>query len=99
MTKVSFHKEYVLVETDTINLTDLRNAELRMYYIVEIHDVDSEDIGCIMKENDEGQLAPTRFDTFSKARVQAALVDAQLPKGKYTHIVSLNDDKSSDDKA
>ena len=92
MTKVSFHKEYVLVETDTINLTDLRNAELRMYYIVEIHDVDSEDIGCIMKENDEGQLAPTRFDTFSKARVQAALVDAQLPKGKYVHIESMNDD-------
>ena len=92
MTKVSFHKEYVLVETDTINLEDLRIAELRMYYIVEIHDVDSDDIGCIMKENEEGQLAPTRFDTFSKAKVQASLVDAQLPKGKYTHIVGMNDD-------
>jgi hypothetical protein len=45
-----------------------------------------------MKENDDGQLAPTRFDSFSKAKVQASLVDAQLPKGKYTHIVSMNDD-------
>ena len=92
MTKVSFHRDHVLVETDTINLADLRNAEIRMYYIVEIHDVDSDEIGCIMKENEEGQLAPTRFDTFSKAKVQASLVDSQLPKGKYTHIVSMNDD-------
>ena len=94
MTKVSFHKDHVLVETDTINLADLRNAEIRMYYVVEIHDVNSEDVGCIMKENEEGQLAPTRFDSFSKAKVQASLVDAQLPKGKYTHIVSMNDDET-----
>ena len=90
MTKVSLHKEFILVETDTINLADLRNVKLRMYYVVEIHDVDSEEIGCIMEEID-GVMQPVKYDTFSKAKVQAALVAKDLPKGKYVHIESMND--------
>jgi ATP-dependent RNA circularization protein (DNA/RNA ligase family) len=89
LTKVSLHKQYILVETETINLADLRNAELRMYYIVEIHDVDSDDIGCIMKEID-GEMQPVKYDTFSKAKVQAALIAKDLPKGKYVHIETVN---------
>ena len=90
MTKVSFHKDYVLVETEIITLADLRIEKLRMYYVVEIHDVDSEEIGCIMEEID-GTMQPVKYDTFSKAKVQAALVSKDLPKGKYIHIESMND--------
>jgi len=90
LTKVSFHKEYILVETEVIDLTDLRNDEIRMYYLVEIHDTESEEIGCIMEEVD-GQLEPTRFDTFSQAKVQAAIVKEKLRKTQYTYIVSFND--------
>ena len=92
MTKVSLHKEYILVETDTINLADLRKVELRMYYLVEIHDTASENVGCIM-EDLEGVLQPRKFDTFSKAKVQAGLVKEKLTKTQYTHIVSIENDK------
>jgi len=90
LTKVSFHKEYTLIETDVIDLSDLRNDKIRMYYLVEIHDTESEEIGCIMEEVD-GQLEPTRFDTFSQAKVQAAIVKEKLRKTQYTYIVSFND--------
>jgi hypothetical protein len=92
LTKVSFHKDYVLVETDTINLADLKIMELRMYYLVEIHDTASEEVGCIM-EDLEGVLQPRKFDTFSKAKVQAGLVKEKLTKTQYTHIVSVDNDK------
>lgn len=90
MTKVSFHKEYTLVETETINLADLRNESIRMYYLVEIHDTSSEEIGCLMEEL-EGVLQPKKFDTFSQANVQAAIIKEKLRKTQYTHIVSVND--------
>jgi hypothetical protein len=88
--KVSLHKEYVLVETEVIDLSDLRNDEIRMYYLVEIHDTESEEIGCIMEEVD-GQMQPTRYDTYSKAKVQSVLIKEKLSKTQYTHIVSVND--------
>lgn len=88
--KVSFHKEYILVETEVIDLSNLRNDEIRMYYIVEIHDTESEEIGCIMEEVD-GKMQPTRFDTFSQANVQSVLIKEKLSKTQYTHIVSVND--------
>lgn len=90
MTKVSLHKEFVLVETEVIDLSDLRNDEIRMYYLVEIHDTESKQIGCIMSEI-EGELKPTRFNTYSQANVQASLIKEKLSKTQYTHIVSFND--------
>ena len=90
MTKVSFHKEYTLVETETINLADLRNESIRMYYLVEIHDTDSDEIGCIM-ESVDGEMKPIKYDTFSQAKVQAAIIKEKLRKTQYTHIVSFND--------
>ena len=90
MTKVSFHREFILIETDVIDLTDLRNNEIRMYYLVEIHDTESEEIGCIM-ESVDGDMKPVRYDTFSQAKVQAAIIKEKLRKTQYTHIVSFND--------
>ena len=89
--KVSFHKEYTLIETEVIDLSDLRNEQIRMYYLVEIHDTESEEIGCIMEEDDDGNLSPKKFDTFSQANVQASLLKDKLSKTQYTHLVSIDD--------
>jgi ATP-dependent RNA circularization protein (DNA/RNA ligase family) len=89
LTKVSFHKEYTLVETENINLADLRNESVRMYYLVEIHDTDSDEIGCIM-ESVDGEMKPIKYDTFSQAKVQASLIKSTLSKTQYTYIVSFN---------
>jgi len=65
-----------------------------MYYIVEIHDKESEELGCLMHE-ENGQMVPTRFDSFSKAKVQAAIIKKELKATQYTNIVSFESDSAS----
>jgi hypothetical protein len=42
-------------------------------------------------EEVDGQMQPTRYDTYSKAKVQSVLIKEKLSKTQYTHIVSVND--------
>lgn len=94
MTKVSFHSEYTLVKTDTIDFSKLKEKKSRMYMLVEIHDTESDEVGCIMEEID-GQLVPQKFDTHSQANYHAVLIKEKLRKSQYTHIVWINEDKDS----
>tara|TARA_B100002019_G_C21238009_1_gene583863 strand:- start:231 stop:422 length:192 start_codon:yes stop_codon:yes gene_type:complete len=48
-----------------------------MYYIVEIHNTESEEIGVLTHE-EEGEQVISKFDSWSKAQVQAALLKQQL---------------------
>lgn len=95
MTKVSLHKEFVLVETDVIDLTKLREGKISiMYYIVEIHNTENDDIGVLMHE-EAGEQTITKFDSWSKAKVQAELLSKQLQPNLSTKIVSFEDTHDS----
>ena len=68
MTKVSLHDEFVLVETDDINLDDLRKGLISLtYYVVEIHDTENDKVG-ILTDTETGKIS--KFNTFSQAKVQ-----------------------------
>jgi len=60
-----------------------------LHYLVEIHDKNSEEIGAIMEKDEFGELMPKKYDSFSQANAQAALIKSQLPKGRYTKVVSI----------
>jgi len=65
-----------------------------LHYLVEIHDKNSDVIGCIMEEDENGNLSPKKFDSHSKANVQASLLKEKLTEGKYTQIVSVEDERN-----
>lgn len=95
--KVSFHKECILVETDTIDLTELRKGKISiMYYIIEIHNTENDDIGVLMHD-EAGEQVITKFDSWSKAKVQAGLLGNQLQPNLSTKIVSFEDTHDSTD--
>ena len=60
-----------------------------LHYLVEIHDKNSEEIGAIMEKDEFGDLMPKKYDSFSQANAQAALIKSQLPEGRYTKVVSI----------
>lgn len=81
---------HVLIETETVDFKKLKE-EVKMtevYYLVEIHSIESDEIGLMCDEID-GVQHPTKFDSFSKARVQAAKLEEQLGKSRwFTKIIS-----------
>lgn len=96
MTKVSLHDEFVLVETDDINLDDLRKGLISLtYYVVEIHDTENDKVG-ILTDTETGKIS--KFNTFSQAKVQSVLLKEQLTDNMYTKIVTLEDSASSEAK-
>ena len=88
LTKVSLHEEYVLVETEVIDFNTLKKEiVMNRYFIVEIHDTGSDKIGVLTHVVDgEDQLS--KFESFSQANVQAALLKQNLTENLYTKIVS-----------
>jgi len=84
---------HILVETEVIDFSELRKKEIIMYYIVEIHSTESSEIG-IMAEELDGVQHPLKFDSFSKARVKASLLEEQFGKNShwYTKIISVEDE-------
>ena len=97
MTKVSLHNDYILVETEIIDLSELRKGKISiMYYIVEIHNTENDDIGVLMHEED-GEQVITKFDSWSKAKAQAGLLGKNLQPNLTTKIVSFEDTHDSTD--
>ena len=93
MTKVSLHDEFVLVETDDINLDDLRKGLISLtYYVVEIHDTENDKVG-ILTDSETGEIS--KFNTFSQAKVQSVLLKEQLTDNMYTKIVTTDDNNHS----
>jgi len=96
LTKVSLHDEFVLVETDDINLDDLRKGLISLtYYVVEIHDTENDKVG-ILTDTETGEIS--KFNTFSQAKVQSVLLKEQLTDNMYTKIVTQEDSASSEAK-
>ena len=94
MTRVSLHDEFVLVETDDINLDDLRKGVISLtYYVVEIHDTENDKVG-ILTDTETGEIS--KFYTFSQAKVQSVLLKEQLTDNMYTKIVTLEESASSE---
>ena len=88
LTKVSLHEEYILVETDVIDFNTLKKEKvMNRYFIVEIHDKESDKIGVLTHEV-EGESQLSKFDSFSQANVQSALLKENLTENLYTKIVS-----------
>lgn len=88
--KVSLHEEYVLVETEVIDFNTLKKEKeivMDRYFIVEIHDTSSDKIG-ILTHIVDGEDQLSKFNSFSQANVQAALLKENLPENMYTKIVS-----------
>ena len=97
MTKVSFHKEYILVETEVIDLTELRKGKVSLlYYIIEIHNTENDDIGVLMHD-EAGEQVITKFDSWSKAKAQAGVLSSRLQPNLSTKIVSFEDTHDSTD--
>lgn len=93
LTRVSLHEEYVLVETDEINLEDLRKGLVTVtYYVVEIHDTENDKVG-ILTDSETGEIS--KFSTFSQAKVQSVLVKENLTENMFTKIVTLEDNGST----
>lgn len=89
MTKVSLHDEFVLVETDDINLADLRKGLIKLtYYVVEIHDTENDKVG-ILTDTETGEIS--KFSTFSQAKVQSVLLKENLTDNMYTKIVTIEE--------
>jgi len=94
LTKVSLHKDYVLVETDDIDLSELRAGKITMtYYIVEIHDTENDHIGVL---TEKGSELPQKFSSFSQAKIQSALLKQQLTENMSTKIVSFEEEYSNE---
>ena len=93
LTRVSLHEEYVLVETDEINLEDLRKGLVTVtYYVVEIHDTENDKVG-ILTDSETGEIS--KFSTFSQAKVQSVLIKENLTENMFTKIVTLEDNGST----
>ena len=88
LTKVSLHEEYVLVETEVIDFNTLKKeAVVNRYFVVEIHDTSSDKIG-VLTHIVDGEDKLSKFNSFSQANVQAALLKENLTENLYTKIVS-----------
>ena len=97
MTKVSLNKDHILVETEIIDLSELRKGKVSiMYYIVEIHNTENEDIGVLTHE-ENGEQIISKFDSWSKAKAQAGLLGKNLQPNLTTKIVSFEDTHDSSD--
>ena len=91
MTKVSLNKDHILVETEVIDLSELRKGKVSiMYYIVEIHNTENDDIGVLTHE-ENGEQIISKFDSWSKAKAQAGLLGKNLQPNLTTKIVSFED--------
>ena len=91
MTKVSLNKDHILVETEIIDLSELRKGKVSiMYYIVEIHNTENDDIGVLTHE-ENGEQIISKFDSWSKAKAQAGLLGKNLQPNLTTKIVSFED--------
>ena len=97
MTKVSLNKDHILVETEIIDLSELRKGKVSiMYYIVEIHNTENEDVGVLTHE-ENGEQIISKFDSWSKAKAQAGLLGKNLQPNLTTKIVSFEDTHDSSD--
>jgi len=91
LTKVSLHKDYILVETEIIDLSEIRKGNISiMYYIIEIHNTENEDIGVLMHD-ESGVQVITKFDSWSKAKAKAGILGNQLQPNLSTKIVSYEE--------
>jgi len=91
LTKVSLNKDHILVETEVIDLSELRKGKVSiMYYIVEIHNTENDDIGVLTHE-ENGEQIISKFDSWSKAKAQAGLLGKNLQPNLTTKIVSFED--------
>jgi len=89
--KVSLNKDHILVETEVIDLSELRKGKVSiMYYIVEIHNTENDDIGVLTHE-ENGEQIISKFDSWSKAKAQAGLLGKNLQPNLTTKIVSFED--------
>ena len=61
-----------------------------MYYIIEIHNTENDDIGVLMHEEADEQVI-TKFDSWSKAKAKAGILGNQLQANLSTKIVSYED--------
>ena len=88
LTKVSLHEKYILVETEVIDFNTLKKEiVMNRYFVVEIRDKESDKVGVLTHEAD-GESQISKFDSFSQANVQAALLKENLTENLYTKIVS-----------
>jgi hypothetical protein len=93
--KASFHEDYILIETDVIDLSELRKGKISiMYYIIEIHNTENDDIGVLMHD-EAGEQVITKFDSWSKAKAQAGILGTKLQPNLSTKIVSFEDTHDS----
>jgi len=67
-----------------------------MYYIIEIHNTENSDIGVLMHD-EEGTQVITKFDSWSKAKVQAGILETKLQPNLSTKIVSFKETHDSSD--
>lgn len=89
LTRVSLHEEFILVETDEINLADIRKGLITLtYYVVEIHDTENDKVG-VLTDSETGEMS--KFSTFSQAKVQSVLLKENLTDNMYTKIVTIDD--------
>ena len=89
LTRVSLHDEFVLVETDNINLDDLRKGLISLtYYVVEIHDTENDKVG-ILTDTKTGEIS--KFTSFSQAKVQSVLLKENFTENMYTKIVTIEE--------
>ena len=89
LTKVSLHDEFILVETDDINLADLRKGLIKLtYYVVEIHDTENDKVG-ILTDTKTGEIS--KFNSFSQAKVQSVLLKENFTDKMYTKIITIEE--------
>lgn len=96
MKHFSSKESFILIETETIDLTDLRNGKISlMYYVVEIYNDENDEVGVLTHEED-GEQVISKFDSFSKAKVQEGLVKQKIEKPLKTRIVSQEENVVND---
>ena len=65
-----------------------------MYYIIEIHNTENDDVGVLMHDEGSEQVI-TKFDSWSKAKAKAGILGNQLQPNLSTKIVSFEESHDS----
>jgi len=61
-----------------------------MYYIIEIHNTENDDVGVLMHDEDREQVI-TKLESWSKAKAKAGVLGKQLQPNLSAKIVSFEE--------
>lgn len=97
LTKLFLDNEpFILVETEIVNFKELKAGNINlMYYIIEIHNTENDEIGVVTEEIDGEQIIK-KFDTWSKAKAMSGTLNRDTPENLSTHIVTINETATKD---